>query len=354
MSANKQTSGLGTRFRSIPGISLVHQVNGGVVWATSGRSVRRSENGRDFFHFCSFPLSLPRDLLLYPRILARVSRSDKCNVYETSNKKLIGIRDGEVFNLTSGYPELLHQIRGDCVLACGIAEATDQSLYFGEYFGNKSRGAVRLYRVSSDFESVEIAHEFSAGEIRHVHGVFQDPYDSEAIWVTTGDLPGECYLYVTRDKFKTVEKIGDGSQAWRAVHLHFTPDAICWITDSNLSTNHASRVQRGSDLLQKGQEFDGSAWYGLQTVEGEYIAFTTVEVGPAIRTDECRIFLSNDAFDWRKVGSFQKDSWRPMKLFKFGVINSPAGEQSSRRLIVSGEGLRGIDGKTIELDLHRT
>ena len=90
----------------------------------------------------------------------------------------------------------------------------------------------------------------------------------------------------------------------------------------------------------------------MKTVEGEYVSFTTVEVGPAIRTNQCQIFISDDAFHWQKVGSFHKDFWRPMTLFKFGVINCPVGSQSSRRLIISGEGLRGIDGKTIEIDLH--
>jgi hypothetical protein len=110
-------------------------------------------------------------------------------------------------------------IQGDSVLHGGICEDQEGWTYFGEYFMNPARGEVHIFRLDPALKTWEIAHTFQAGEVRHVHGIYRDPYDTQALWITSGDAMGECYLYRTRDRFTTVERIGEGTQLWRAVRL---------------------------------------------------------------------------------------------------------------------------------------
>ena len=108
-------------------------------------------------------------------------------------------------------------------------------------------------------------------------------------------------------------------------------------------------MHRATGVLERGQTIPCSAWYGTQTREGLCIAFTTVEPGPAISRSESSILVSRDAFHWEEACCFRKDAYRPMRVFKYGVISCPSGEMSASDFWISGEGLVGLDGCTKRL-----
>lgn len=341
------------------GLTIAHHLEpGGALWASAGRAVLRlaPEGHRDLWG--RFPFVARRDLLGFTRPAARALRADKCNVYVNQADQVLGIRSGQVYHLQAGGPpHPLFPIQGDSVLHGGICEDDQGWTYFGEYFMNPGRGPVRIYRLSPGLDRWEVAHEFHSGSVRHVHGVYRDPYDSQALWVATGDNPGECHFYRTRDRFASLERFGDGSQLWRAVRLYFTPDHITWLTDSPLEQNYACRISRPSPgktetALERGQLLDASAWYGAQTQDGWYLGFTTVEPGPAIHTDRSSLLVSRDAFYWQVAATWLKDFWRPMKVFKYGVVSCPSGAMHSTSLYFSGEGLVGLDGCTLHARLE--
>ena len=85
-----------------------------------------------------------------------------------------------------------------------------------------------------------------------------------------------------------------------------------------------------------------------QHTKAIHLAFTTIERGPAIRSDESSILVSTDAFHWEKVFAFKKDFWKPVQVFKYGVISCPSGVMSVNGLYLSGEGLIGLDGVSIK------
>ena len=247
----------------------------------------------------------------------------------------------------------MFRIQGDCVLHGGICDDVEGWSYLGEYFRNPERGPVRIWRMSPDHNLHEVAHEFAAGSIRHVHGIYRDPFEDSALWVTVGDYAGECYILRTRDRFNSLERFGDGGQIYRAVKLFFTQEHVCWLTDSNLEQNYACRMDRAKSRLEMGQTIPNSTWYGATTADGLQIAFTTVEPGPAKQRDEAAVLVSDDGFTWHEVGAFRKDIWRPQRVFKFGVIACPSGTYSSDSVYLSGEGLRGLDGKTVMRPDHQ-
>ena len=335
-----------------PRMTILHHVDGkNQVWGTFHRRVYVRKDGK-WLRVAQFPFHAPRDLFGFSRPSARAFRADKCNIYVNKLGNVLGIRAGQVYKITQGHaPQPLFQINGDCVLHASISEDENGNIYFGEYFMNPARAAVRIWRVAPQLDQWDIAYEFPANGIRHVHGVYRDPFDEKAFWVAVGDFRGECFIIRTRDSFQTLERFGDGEQIWRAVNLFFAKEHVCWITDSNLESNHACRMHRRTGQLEIGMGIANSGWYGTTCQEGLHIAFTTVEKGPGITSHYSEVLVSRDAFHWEAVYSFKKDWYKPVQLFKYGVINCPSGGMSQHDLYISGEGLVGLDGRSMRIDI---
>jgi hypothetical protein len=333
-----------------PDMTTAHQITeDGIVFGTSKRLIyKHDQSGNTLIG--KFPFWYPRDYFLKSRLLSRVMRIDKCNFYKNSNGKMIGIRGGIVYSIDQDANlNPLFNIQGDCVLHRSIAEDKDGWSYFGEYFVNPQRRSVRIFKISPDLDHWEIAYEFQPRSIRHVHGIYRDPINKDSLWITVGDYAGECYIIHTDDRFNSVKYYGTGEQIWRTVNLFFSESYISWITDSHLEQNYACRMERSTGKIEIGQKFDCSNWYGCTTTEGHHIAFTTVESGPGIKRNESSIFISQDAFHWQEIYAFKKDIYRPYSFFKNGVISCPSGPLSMEKLFISGEGLSGFDGFTLEL-----
>lgn len=337
-------------------ITIVHHVDiDNDLWGTSGRRILRKSSDGDWEKISSFPFSKPRDYFAFPRPVARAARADKCNIYVNKKENILGIRGSNVYKIRiNESPKFLFSINGDSVLNGGICEDIEGNIYFGEYYMNPARKAVNIWKISSNLDAWEAIYSFPANSIRHIHGVYSDPYYPNVFWITTGDFENECYIYRTEDNFQNFDRYGDGTQIWRAVKIFFSTTHISWLTDSNLEQNYACRFDRYSGNLEKGQKIDASAWYGHQTSEGEFIAFTTVEPGPGIKTNDSYILYSQDGFTWGKIYSFQKDFWRPMKLFKYGVISCPSGVYDLDNFYISGEGLKRLDGISYNISLQKT
>ncbi len=322
------------------------------VWGTFHRTIYVLKNGK-WSQVARFPFHAPRDCFDFSRPSARAFRADKCNVYVNRSGNILGIRAGEVYHIREKEEsQPLFRIQGDCVLHGSICEDEDGAVYFGEYFMNPERGAVRIWRVAPQLDAWDIAYEFSPKNVRHVHGIYRDPFDKKAFWIAVGDFKGECFILCTHDGFKTFEKFGDGGQIWRAVKLYFTKDHVCWLTDSNLELNHACRMNRKHGNLEIGMGIANSGWYGTTCREGLHVAFTTVEKGPGITSQFSEVLVSQDAFHWESIYSFKKDWYKPVQVFKYGVISTPSGEMSQHELYISGEGLVGLDGSSMRIDIN--
>ncbi len=324
----------------------------GTLWATAGRRILKGNERQGWKPVAVFPARMPRDLFAWPRLAQRAARADKCNVFVNSAGNTLGIRGGSVYTIEQGAVHRLIDIQGDCVLHRGICEGVDGFAYFGEYFMNPERVPVRIWQVDAALKSAFIAHEFAANTIRHVHGVYRDPFDAQALWVTVGDFAGECYLLQTRDGFKTLKQYGEGTQLWRAVALYFTEAHVSWLTDSNLEQNYACRMDRKTGKLEVGQQIDCPGWYGATTIEGLSVGFTTVERGPGVKRNESCVLVSNDGFDWREAMTFKKDPYRPVQLFKYGVISCPSGELSNMPILDQRRGPGGPGWRSMRLEIR--
>ena len=329
-----------------------HLCPDGTLWATRGRKIVRGSPAAGWKTVAAFPRCYPRDFFAWPRLAQRAARADKCNVFTNSAGNTFGIRGGSVYRIQPGAVHLLGSIRGDSVLHRGISEDSEGRAWFGEYFMNPERLPVRIFTVDPDVRNLSIAYEFPAKSIRHIHGVYRDPFQPSAFWVAVGDFAGECHILETRDRFKTLRQFGNGTQLWRAVALYFTPSHVCWLSDSNLEQNYACRMDRATGELEVGQPIDCPGWYGATTREGISVGFTTVETGPGVKRNQSSVLVSCDAFHWHEAMTFEKDPWRPVRVFKYGVISCPSGVLSNEQFWISGEGLVGLDGATLTLEIR--
>lgn len=213
---------------------------------------------------------------------------------------------------------------------------------------NPDRGEVKIWRVTGDEPTLEVAWRFPPGTLRHVHGIYADPFVPQRIWVTVGDNCGECFFYFTDNEFSSVHRIGDGSQLWRAVGLMFSESHLLWGTDSPAVPNAFMAMCRETGQVTRVQEVDGTVWYGGTTLDGWYFASSSVENGKSVVTDRARVWVSRDGFKWNCAASFRKD-WLPMPLFKWGTISFPAGDYALDSLWICGEAIEGLDGRSMLL-----
>ncbi len=326
-------------------VAVVHYVDERGTWGTKGQKIlfrKPSEKGWQII--AKFPF-IWEDLFDWNRLASRALRIEKCIVYPTELGKLLGIRKGKVYDLSAGNARELFSIQGRAPLLRGVACSANGELFFGEYLSNKDRGPVNIWAVRSDLSSYRKAYTFPASSIRHIHGLYNDPFKPERIWVTTGDLDGECYIWYSDDGFKSIERIGNGTQLWRAVGLLFTEDSVNWFTDTNLADNHFVSMNRKSMEADILFDVDNSTLYSCKTTDGYYIASTIVEEGEFIKSNKATIRVSKDCRNWEPVLSFEKDKYSKV-YFGFGVISFPMGYFSSNEIWISGSGFLELGGRS--------
>lgn len=158
--------------------------------------------------------------------------------------------------------------------------------------------------------------------VRHVHGIFVDPYSSN-LWVTTGDENDESAIWRSTDGFRTVERIISGSQQTRVVGLLFTKDHIYFGSDSERESNYLWRLERNTLKTEMLCYVDGSV-LGAGYACGGMCFSTAVEPSNANSSKSAALWWSRDGEQWTRLRSFKKDVW-PMRLFQYGQIMIPAG-----------------------------
>lgn len=340
----------------VPSIDLAELVEGeAVYWYDSRtRDIIYSKGNRFFatlageVHAFSLPVSAGWRPLLATRLSRRLSRLDMANVVLNRDRSgLVVLYRGRLFfydletrrGQSTGALRLCRN-----VLRGGIA-VTDSGIYFGEYGPNPRRLSVPVWRSTDDGRSWDIVYEFPAGSIKHVHGVYADPF-TDRFWLSTGDSDGECFLVSADRDFRNVEYFGDGGQAWRLVSLIFEPEKILWGMDSQLATVRLQEFDRGTGALQSIGTFPGPVWYSKRLLDGWTVLQTTVEPGPQVASDHAHLFISRDCRRWTEIARFRKDFWK-MPYFKFGALAFADGPQTSMEFAMFGEGLVGADGRCL-------
>ncbi len=201
-------------------------------------------------------------------------------------------------------------------------------LYYGEYGGNPERKPVSIHRCHLETGVWSKAHEFH--DIRHIHGIFSDPY-SGRLWITTGDLDDECRILYSDDDLGSCEVFLSGAQKYRSIYLHFTEHSIIFGTDAPDEKNFIYEYSRDAIQVVGQTPVGGPVFYGGVTPEMQ-ILVTAVEPSKINDQDYAELWVRKSDKPWTKLLKIKKDPW-PKKLFQYGQILLPSGDGCEDMLV---------------------
>lgn len=203
------------------------------------------------------------------------------------------------------------------------ASGTTRAMFYGEYRPNPERSPVHVWR--SDDEGMTFSPAWRFDNVRHVHGVFTDPFESGVLWVTTGDDDHESAIYRTDDQFATLEPVVAGSQQTRAVDLIFTADAVYFGSDTPREQNWWHRLDRTTGRVERQIPVRGSVFWATTTPDGWRIFSTVVEKSEVNTYRYSELIVAPPGHDeWRTILRLRKDPFHD-KFFDHGQIRLPAG-----------------------------
>ena len=222
------------------------------------------------------------------------------------------------------------------------------NIYFGEYFQNRGKQAVNIYRSEDNAQTWHIVYTFAEGEINHIHGIFLDPF-TERMWVVTGDRENECIIGYTEDEFNSFVEVFRGGQEFRTCLLFFYENFIVFATDSQYVQNEIRCFDRNTLEIESLVNIQGSAIKGGQKYNVSFLS-TTVEPSKVNTDQYAHVWVTKDGKHWKEVFSAKKDCWPA--IFQFGTFEFPQYDTPiSDKLYFSGRALKGCDGKTICIDI---
>lgn len=285
------------------------------------------------------------------RLIKRLSRAEATGLYILPNNNRLAIAKKGLFLQKIGNNDFVKCFdipRGSKPL--NICIAPSGNLYFGEYFQNMSKLAVKIYGSENNGLIWNVIYTFPEGNINHIHGLFFDKYTNH-IWVATGDRENECIIGYTEDEFKTFIEVFRGGQEYRTCQLFFYQDFIVFGTDTQYQQNVIKKFDRKTLEITELQKVQGSVIKGGQVGDVAFIS-TTVEASD-VNTDKwAHLWVTKDGLHWEERYKAKKD-WLPATLFQFGTFEFPQyyGIEKLERLYFSGRALKGLDGKSTYIDL---
>ena len=315
----------------------------GLVLSRRDRLFRTKDPARGAEPIGAFPAPAWKSGAARLRPLQRLLRFFVTNVLALPDGRTFVSFDRGVGVLTGGRIHPLEGLARPCRILRSACAVRDGSLFFGEYLANSERGPMRIYRLPPDALRVEVVHTFAAGEVRHVHGLYADPY-TDSIWCLTGDRGGECRIMRSEDGCRTFSTIGAGDESWRAVSLLFTESALYYATDAEFERNVIYRVERRSGVRDVLGEVDGPVYY-TRSVGGDLFFAVTAELCPSQIGRSATLWRLEEGGRPAPLVSFEKDRW-PAGLFMVGALHMPNGPGAPDHFYLSGVGLGGADDRT--------
>ena len=128
----------------------------------------------------------------------------------------------------------------------GVCVTPDGTIFLGEYTLNLKRDHdTHLYRSTDGGKTFEVVLTLKMDKVRHIHFVKYD-YCENCVWLGTGDEDFENLLLRSYDNGNTWERIGGGSQDWRAIGVCFDEKYLTWGTDAGSvpDQNHIIQMDR--------------------------------------------------------------------------------------------------------------
>lgn len=204
--------------------------------------------------------------------------------------------------------------------------ASPKAIYVGEYCPT-NQASVNLYKSTDDGATWTAVYSFAQGVVRHIHGVFVDPYVTSRVWMTVGDTGTQPRIGYSDDGGVTFTWITQSQYPEsRAVALMFTATEVMWIPDTpderapvykwNRANQQISTIP-ASSLLGVDGNFNTPVYYAVNYA-GMFAAVTAVELASGGYTgDQFVHFIVGDGSNFMDYAQWyrqQDDATRGSKV----------------------------------------
>lgn len=319
--------------------------DGKILYGARGRHIIGSKDGgKSWWPLGKLNMSFPYSQASFLRSTQRLLRAEVYKLHSYGGH-LVALAKGGVYtgkigeDLQRSYT-VTHGSR-----PISLAGGPDGRVYFGEYHSNLKQGPIRIYGTDN-FQDWFVVYEFAAKKIRHIHGIFYDPY-SICYWVLTGDYDHEPGIARAAIDFSELEFVRQGSQSVRVYSLICTPEGLVFATDTEIEKNFVYLMDREGKRLEKLLELENSVFHLGYFGDTLFLATVCEPTCPGNDSKRSHIWYSKNLTDWSKFTSYKKDWW-PAKYFQFGNIFFPEGKtRVLQEIIYSGTALQGVENMTV-------
>jgi hypothetical protein len=292
---------------------------------------------------------------LRPRCVKQISEDE----YLITGKKYIKIVNIKNFSIINE-----HKFRKGMNNTLSLFEVKDckgfkKGYIYGEYWDNKYRRRVNIYRRNNEKHDWGIIYTFHTNEIYHIHGFCEDCIN-DRLFIFTGDKDNESGIWEARDDFKIVKPIIIGSQKVRICNGYIFNKKLIYASDTPLKKNFIYEFNFKNSIKPL-YELNGPSIYS--TINKNEILFSTT-VEPDSRINNILYLITNKKGPGvnknvvtlvivkknciKKIFESKKDIF-PMALFGFGAIIFP--ENMTSDIIICPQGVKKYDGKTLLIEL---
>lgn len=233
-----------------------------------------------------------------------------------------------------------------------------ENVYWGDYGNNPGRENVNIYRMNKEHE-IDICYSFSSGSIRHIHNIIYDR-SLNKYWVLTGDNDKSSGIYLAAIDWSEMKPIKVGKQEYRAVVGFPYRDGLLYATDSIMNENFVYYLNLKDNSVIRLALLNGSCIYGtenrnafffsttVEPVEGRgFFSMFTYRLGLGIKNNKVHLVRVDKITNKVEIiREFTKDIL-PMKLFQYGSIMFPKGQEISNDLWIYVMACQKFDGKSI-------
>ncbi|HQI75448.1 MAG TPA: hypothetical protein PK384_02945 [Candidatus Latescibacteria bacterium] len=349
----------------VAGLRPLYVEASGRLWASRGMRIYSSvDHGRSFEFVAKYRGDLFQRASRASRLVERFTRSGFLALVPRPDGGCVAVVRGRILTRgpgTDGFREAFRIVRGSRPL--NICLLPDGRLYWGEYFFNQRRDEVHVYGSDDGGESWDVVYTFPAGRIRHVHGIFYDPFRS-GCWVLTGDDDRECKVLFADERFRNPEPVFEGSQQFRSVTVIPREDCLITGTDSPFQQNYIQRLDPKRGCVERIRRVPGSVFFGC--IVGDFLVISVATEPSRINTSKfASLWMSQDGDNWRQLYQAKRDRWQmpycrgipdhiaELPLFQHGAFVIPPTECVAQPILYAyGQSLVGHDDQLLCWDLN--
>lgn len=225
----------------------------------------------------------------------------------------------------------------------------EDHILFGEYGPNRRRREIYLHVSADRGRTFEVAYQFRAGEIRHVHNVLYDVF-MDKYWVFVGDYAHEPGIGLLSKDLSRLEWFARASQRARIVAAIIERDCLIFGTDSELEQNYIVHMDKATRQLRELIPIEGTSLFASRFGNVRLIS-SCVEPSAVNRSTTATLYASCDGLRWHPVRSFQKD-FLPFVPFQFGTLVLPYSDFGRSLGMFSGQAVRELDNRVCVVSFH--